>query len=92
MNFRDEINSFSRGIDHDISTMEIILDSFLGNTDKVDQIKDIEDIERDINCVVKRSTKHIDQVKLTKTDYGIRVDFSLIPCDFILDAFDSKQL
>lgn len=92
MNFRDEINSYSRGIDHDISTMEIILNSFVGSGDKVDQIKDIEDVECDINYVVKRTTKHIDHVRLIKTRYGVQVEFSLIPCNFTLSAYGEQTV
>jgi len=86
-----DTDRYSADVNRDVATMEVILDSFVGSADKVDEITDVDDVERDINYVVEKSTKTIGHVHVIKTDYGVRVDFELIPAKFTLAAYGTEE-
>ena len=92
---KDEIfdtRTYREEVNRDIATMEVVIDSFVGSVDKVDQVTDVEKLEEDINYVVSKSTRVIGYVCVFKMDYGIKIDFSLMPAQYTLTALGTEKM
>ena len=92
---KDEIfgtRTYHEELDRDIATLEVVIDSFVGSVDKVDQVTDVEKLEEDINYVVSKSTRVIGYVSVFKMDYGIKIDFSLMPAQYTFAALGTEKM
>ena len=92
---KDEIfdtRTYHEEVNRDIATMEVVIDSFVGSVDKVDQVTDVEKLEEDINYVVSKSTRVIGYVSVFKMDYGIKIGFSLMPAQYTLAALGTEKM
>ncbi len=91
---KDEIfdtRTYHEEVNRDIATMEVVIDSFVGSVDKVDQVTDVEKLEEDINYVVSKSTRVIGYVSVFKMDYGLKIDFALMPAQYTLTALGTEK-
>ena len=86
-----DTDTYSKDVERDIATIEVIIDSFVGGVDKVDQVTDIKKLEEDINYVVSKSTRVIGYVSVFKMDYGLKIDFSLMPAQYTLTALGTEK-